>query len=100
MADNLIRQYKVLDVKELKKSLLIHGDLSSVCANCKEMDLKLSDKKCSKCGVEFKSIAFRNIRSHIPKIHKLFIERPQVSVIDYDDYKRNEGAIKAEEFLK
>jgi len=100
MADNLIRIYNILDVRKIRPNLLIHGDLSCSCANCKAMDIALNSLKCPKCGTDFKYIAFRNIKTHIPKIHKLFNGRPGISIIDFDDYKRNEGAIKAEEFLK
>jgi len=33
-------------------------------------------------------------------MYKLLEERPDMKIIDYEDYKRNLDAIKAEEFLK
>jgi len=100
MADQLIRTYNILDIKSIKPHLMIYGDLSAACGNCSEMDIKLDNDKCPKCDTEFKYISFRNMKSHIPNIHKLFKERPRLKIVDFDDYKRNEGAVRAEEFLK
>ena len=36
----------------------------------------------------------------MPKIQKLHAERPQVAVIDYEDYNHHVGEQKAREFLK
>jgi len=36
----------------------------------------------------------------MPKIYKIFEERPHIKIIDFDDYNRNIGALKAQEFLK
>ncbi|MBF0386108.1 MAG: hypothetical protein HQL27_09620 [Candidatus Omnitrophica bacterium] len=100
MADNLIRIYGLLDSKAIKPNLLIYGDLSAACAKCNKIDLKLDNANCPGCNTEFKYIAFRNVKVHIPKIHKLLNEKPHIKIIDFDDYKRNEGASKAEDFLR
>ncbi len=80
--------------------MLIYGDLSAACANCKKMEIKLDQTRCPSCQTEFKYIAFRNIRNHIPKMQKLLAHRSQMLIIDLDDYNRNMGALKAKEFLK
>jgi len=64
------------------------------------MDLNLDTAQCPACQTVFKHIAFLNVKAHMPKIQKLSAERPEIVIIDYDDYKRSLGAIKAEEFLK
>jgi len=89
-----------MDVSEIKSRLLIYGDLKGNCAHCNQFDLKLDDEKCPQCGTTFDFIAFRNIRSHIPKMHKLLESRPDIKFIDYEDYKRNIGVSKAKDFLK
>ena len=96
----LLRVYNLLDVHAIKPNLLIYGDVSGQCGHCDAFDIKFSETKCPKCSADFKYIAFRNIKSHIPKTFKLFEERPQVKIVDFDDYKRNMGASKAEEFFK
>ena len=100
MSEKFIRVYKKMDLNEIKKHLLIYGDLSAQCANCQAMDLKLDMAACPKCETEFKYIAFRNVRNHLPKLQKIAEERPEVALVDYDDYKRLIGAMKAHDFLK
>ena len=100
MAEKLVRVYKKLDVSLVKSQLLIYGDLGGSCAHCSEMNVKLSDTHCPQCKTEFKYISFRDVKTQLPKIFKLFEERPSLVIVDFEDYKRNIGALKAEEFLK
>ena len=78
MSRKFIRIYKKMDINEIKGHLLIYGDLSAQCANCQAMDLKLDMKSCPKCDAEFKYIAFRNVRNHLPKLQKIHEERPSL----------------------
>ena len=100
MSQRFIRIYKNLDIAEIKKHLLVYGDLAANCANCQAIDIKLNANLCPSCNTEFKYIAFRNIRNHLPKLHKLNIERPSLTFVDFEDFQRIWGAMKAEEFLK
>lgn len=100
MSQQYIRVYKPFDVKMIKPNILIYGDISGTCGNCQRIDLKLELTHCPECKNEFKYIAFRNIRSHWPKVHKLVAERPNLIIMDYEDYSSNLGANKAREFLK
>jgi hypothetical protein len=100
MGQKFIRVYQEQDVSEISQHLLVYGDLSASCENCKAIDLKLDMKQCPSCQTEFKYISFRNVKSHYPKMKKIMGERPGVLIIDFDDYKKCIGAIKAENFLK
>ena len=100
MSKRFIRVYKSLDFNEIKAHLLIYGALSGSCAHCKTMDLKLDVRQCPQCQNPFKYVSFMNIKDHMPKMLRISQERPDLVFVDYDDYKRTEGAIKAEEFLK
>ena len=95
-----LRVYKGLDINDVKEHLLVYGDLSANCANCQAIDIKLDALKCPTCQTEFRYIAFRNVRNHLPKLHRLSEERPQITLVDYDDFSRLWGALKAENFLK
>ena len=64
------------------------------------MDVKLDVLKCPQCGSEFKFIAFRNIKSHIQKLDRILGERPNLTIVDFEDYQRQVTANKAHEFLK
>ncbi len=96
---HLVRIYTTVNIEKIKAHLIIYGTLSATCANCNEMELTLDMNKCPKCGTEFSYVAFRNPREHMPKILKLTQERPQLKIIDYDDFKKLTGKKKAEEFF-
>ena len=100
MSKKFIRIYKDVDINEIKRHLMIYGDLSGNCANCQTLDLKIDTLKCPKCQSEFKYLAFRNVRNHMPKMTKLTETRPDLTFVDYDDFKRLKSALKAEEFFK
>ena|SRR3990167_2959678 len=100
MVEKYVRVYNKLDIHVIKDHLLIFGDLSAQCAKCQEMDININESLCPQCKTEFKYIAFRNIKSHLPKLQKLTAQRPSIQFIDYDDYKKEMDAIKAREFLK
>ena len=100
MSEKFLRVYKKFDVGDVKKHLLIYGDLSGTCASCNKIDVKLDAPQCPGCQTEFKYISFRNVRVHLPKMLRLASERPNIMFIDFDDYKMNMGSLKAEEFLK
>ena len=100
MSEKFIRIYKKMDINTIKRHLLIYGDLSAQCANCQAMDLTLDMVVCPKCEAEFKYITFRNLRSHLPKLQKINEARSDIQFVDFDDYKRHIGEMKARDFLK
>jgi len=100
MNEKFIRVYKKLDIKTVKKHLLIYGDLSANCANCKEIDIKLNMPHCPKCETEFKYVAFRNVKTNLPRMNKIRAERPSLTIIDIDDYNRNISTLKADNLFK
>jgi hypothetical protein len=100
MSEKFVRIYRKIDMNAIKDHVMLYGDISANCGKCNAFNIKLEMTRCPECGTEFKYIAFRNIAVHMPKVQKLAEERPQVLMVDYDDYKRNIGAVKAENFLK
>lgn len=100
MQKKFIRVYKEMDLLEIKEHLLIYGDLAANCANCQEIDIKLDVISCPKCKNDFRYIAFRNIRNHLPKLTKILQDKPYMVFVDYDDFARMWGAHKAQEFLR
>jgi len=100
MSEKYIRAYRKIDLNHLKDHLLIFGDLSGSCSKCKELDIKIDAAECPQCKTEFNYISFRNIKSHLPKIQKLNESRPDIIMVDYDDYKKMIGILNAQEFLK
>ena len=78
---------------------MTYGMLTGMCANCKDMDVKLDHLKCPACGNEFKYIAFQNVKDHMPKMLRIACDRPNIIFIDYDDFKKLEGEEKAKGIL-
>jgi len=100
MSEQFIRVYQNRNIKDIEEHLLAYGDTSGSCAKCNALDLKLALTKCPKCGTYFKFVSFRNIKVHLPKVQKLKSDRPDVEIVDFDDFKRMSGERKAREFLK
>ncbi len=95
-----IRTFKKLDIDDVKAHLLVCGDLSASCQKCNHVGLKFDTQKCPACATEFKYIAFRSLKDNMPKVWKISELRPEVNFIDYDDFKKVSGALRAEEFFK
>ena len=95
-----IRIYKKLDVTEIKEHLIIVGDINASCARCKNLGLKIDALQCPECQTDFKYMAFRKIKDHLPKLQKLSESRPDLVFVDHEDFERLAGALKAEEFLR
>lgn len=100
MSENLIRIYQKNDVNQIKPHLMIWGDLSVSCAHCQKMEVPRDATHCPSCQTKFHYITFRQVKSHIPKIHKLMKTRPQLTIIDFDDYSHALGSSKAQDFFK
>ena len=100
MAERFLRVYRKADVHLIKSQLLIYGDLGGQCAHCNAMDVKLDQLHCPQCKSEFKYISFRDVKTQMPKMNKLWAERPSLVIVDFEHYKRNIGALKAEELLR
>ncbi len=100
LMSQFIRIYQKLDVNEIKKHLMIYGDLGGSCANCQNMDVKIDMANCPSCKTDFQYISFRNIKVHMPKVQRLSEDRPHWKIVDFEDYSRAVGANKAFDFLK
>jgi hypothetical protein len=88
---DLIRVWKEMDVSDIEKHLLIVGEVTGDCSSCRELGIEYSSAKlCPKCGNEFKYIATR-----FHETRKIKQKRPDLIFIDFDDYKKAAGKIKA-----
>jgi len=88
---DLIRVWKEMDINDIEKHLLVAGEVSGDCSSCRELGINYSlSKSCPKCGNEFKYIATR-----FHEIKKIKQKRPDLIFIDFEDYKKAAGKIKA-----
>jgi len=98
-AERFLRVYKKFYFDELKAHTLLYGALSGSCSNCRTMDIKLDVLQCPSCKNVFKYIGFINPREHLPKMLKIAHDRPDITFIDYDDFKKIEGELRAKDIL-
>ncbi|MCX5687202.1 MAG: hypothetical protein NTV71_00915 [Candidatus Omnitrophica bacterium] len=88
---DLIRVWKEMDISDIEKHLLIAGEVTGDCSSCRELGINYSSaKSCPKCGSEFKYIATRFYETR-----KIKQKRPDLIFIDFEDYKKATGKIKA-----
>jgi predicted nucleic acid-binding Zn-ribbon protein len=94
-----IRVWQELDLVEVTTHLLVLGDISSICGNCREVGIDLKLESCPKCGAKFKYAATQRPLS--PQATKrLRDRRPDLTFIDYEDFKAISERTKARDFFK
>jgi len=104
MTQHYLRVYKPFLLEEVKKNLLIIGDLSGNCASCNELGINAYETKaCPSCGTIFKYIASRRLETHPAErfqlAKRLAEKRPDLTLIDYQDYQKTTGAKAARDFF-
>ncbi|MBF0489383.1 MAG: hypothetical protein HQL15_02030 [Candidatus Omnitrophica bacterium] len=98
-SERYIRIYKKFYFDEMKAHTLLYAALSGSCSHCKEIDIKLDALECPSCKNKFKYIGFMHLKDHLPKMQKISHERPEITFIDYDDFKKIEGELRARDIL-
>lgn len=94
-----IRVWKELEIDRIPKHILICGQMTATCGNCSEIGLDyLKVKFCPKCNTEFKYITLR--QEDFITMKKIHQARADLVFVDYNDLKRLEGRLKAEEFFE
>jgi hypothetical protein len=100
-----LRVWQACDIPEITKHLLIVGELSADCASCRELAIDhQTAKSCPKCGTAFRFIASRNAgkldMNRGATVKRIKERRPDLTFIDYEDYKEITGKQQAREFFK
>lgn len=96
-----IRTWKYYDINQVKEHLIIVGQLSGDCANCKAIGIDyLATKHCPQCKAEFKFIATRQAQTPHYLLRRIQENRPDLEFIDYSDFKLATDRNKAKEFFK
>ena len=92
MKQCLIRVWQSFDSDQVKKQLLLAGELTANCENCQNLGIDFGTaKKCPQCQTEFKYVGFRkksNKAEELSAIKRLAEKRPDLMIIDYEDIKR------------
>ncbi len=100
-----IRIWQSCDITEVTKHLLIVGDITADCAGCRELGIIYQEvKSCPQCGTVFRFIASRNTgkmdRDRGGTVKRIKDRRPDLTFIDYEDYKEITGKQQARDFFK
>ncbi len=104
MSRTFLRAYKAFDLEEVRRSLLIVGEVTANCAQCGEMGL--DPKKialCPNCGATFRYLASRRIDSNpgerFQYAARMANERPDLTLIDLTDFQKINSSAKARDLL-
>ncbi|OGW91346.1 MAG: hypothetical protein A3D28_02570 [Omnitrophica bacterium RIFCSPHIGHO2_02_FULL_63_14] len=100
-----IRIWQAVDVEGIQKHLLIAGDITGDCAACRELGIEYAKaRNCPKCGTDFRFITSRNAgklsRDRGGTVRRIKQRRPDLTFIDYDDYREITGKQQARDFFK
>ena len=95
-----VRVWKDLDLEDIEKHLLIAGDPTGDCANCKDVGINIRDaKSCPKCNTQFKYIATR-VGSTVVQAKRLKTKRPDLIAIEFLDFKNAKARSQAHKFME
>ena len=99
-----IRIWQPVDLEQIKKHLLIAGDVSADCGNCRELGLKYAEvRSCPACGTEFKFITARSAvgsaKSMGSIVKRIKNRCPHFTFVDYGDYQSLTGKQSARDLL-
>jgi len=99
-----IRIWKDADIKEIEAHIMIVGELTANCGACRELGLNYQkEQKCRNCGTDFRYISSRaasGSHEQYAVIKRIKDRRPDLTFVDYDDYKKLTSKSKARDFLR
>jgi hypothetical protein len=100
----LIRLWRSFDLEEVREHLMVVGDTVGDCSHCRALGIDpWNAKKCQECGAEFRYISSRRLSAHPSErfrwIRRVQQARPDLSVIDYEDFQKAAAEQKAKDFF-
>lgn len=104
MSNDIVRIYKFYNFDEVKKHILILGDLTGDCGACRNLGIDpWTASKCPSCGTEFKFVTSRRLESHAGErfkfVRRMNEKRPEWIIVDYSDYTKTQGHKNARDFF-
>jgi predicted amidophosphoribosyltransferase len=97
MQEAYIRIWQTVDLDEVCGHLLVIGELSGNCANCRQVGIDIEKTSCPNCKTEFKYIASR--LQGQGRFKKIKQKRPDLIFIDYTDFQKVKSRAKARQFF-
>lgn len=93
-----VRTCKEFDLMEMCQHLLVAGDLSGDCFNCKEVGLDYNTlKSCPKCKTDFRFISSR--KSDVKTFSTLQKRRDDLIYVEFSDVKQHKDRQTAKQFF-
>lgn len=81
-----LRVWQNLDLEAIKQGLLVVGELSAECFNCRRLGIENKSRACPDCGTAFSYVGFR--RKIKPQDLNQFQQAfPGAKLIDFADFK-------------
>ena len=104
MTKAFIRVWQELDTEDIKKHLIVIGQVSGTCQNCSELGIDYSNaKNCPNCNAEFKFITMRPEKEgrslSFSNIRLIKQRRPELIFIEYSDFKKFAASRKAQDIF-
>ena len=100
MEKRFIRAWNELDVEDVSRHLMIIGELVATCNNCQALGLDQKLKTCPQCNTEFRYATFSSSSHNASQFNKIRDRKAEIMFIDYGDFKKGIGEIKAKKFFK
>ena len=96
-----IRTIKEFNLDDVSKHLLVVGDLTGDCFNCKELGLDyLKINICPNCKADFRYITSRKSgNTGLKPLFNLHRKRSDLVCIEFGDLKQHKDREKAKDFL-
>ncbi len=99
-----LRVFRPFDIEDVRKHLIIMGDLSADCGACRELGIDgYSAPTCPKCGTTFKYATSRRLENNPGErfswAKRAQEKRPDLILVDYSDYMKILGQKKARDFF-
>ena len=99
-----LRVFKPFDIEDVRKHLLIMGDLSGDCGACRALGIdSYQATQCPECGTPFKYVTSRRLEANpgerFQLARRVFEKRKDLVFIDYTDYTKVLGQKKARDFF-
>jgi hypothetical protein len=105
MSKEFIRFWHEEDIDTMGKHLIIVGESFSSCGNCQEMGLDFAKhSSCPHCHIPFKYITARHAglgaSDRFRQLRKIREKRPDLPLIDFDDFDKARKRNQARDLFK
>jgi uncharacterized protein YbaR (Trm112 family) len=104
MLREYLRTYREYELEDVRKHLLIMGDLSGDCGACRALGIDSYHAVCCpECKTPFKYVTSRRLETNpgerFGTVRRMLSKRQDLTFIDYGDYQKTLGAKKARDFF-